>query len=68
MATLPILGLLAEFVVLGLQAMDFGAQLSHFRAQVPHRGDQFREKVTGKTDSYQLAIYDQLSLPEIAPK
>jgi len=27
-------GLLAEFVVPGLQVMDFGAQLSHFRAQV----------------------------------
>ena len=31
MATLPIPGLLAEFVVLGLQAVDQGAQLSHFR-------------------------------------
>jgi len=68
MATLPIRGLLAEFVVLGLQAVDFGAQLIHYRAQVVHRGGQLREEVTGKTDLYQLAIYDQLGLPEIAPK
>ena len=64
MVTVPIPGLLAEFVVLGLQAMDFGAQLSHFRAQVLHRGDQFREEVTVKTDLHQLAIHDQLVLPE----
>src|SRR5271166_1305616 len=67
MATLPIPGLLAEIVVLGLQAVDFGAQLIHFRAQVVHRGGQLREEVTGKTDLDQLAIRDQLGLPEIAP-
>ena len=39
-ANLPLPGLLAEFVVLGLQAVDFGAQLSHLRAQVLHRGGQ----------------------------
>src|SRR5208337_3292365 len=33
-------GLLTEFVVLGLQAVDQGAQFSHFRAQVLHRGGQ----------------------------
>ena len=58
MATLPIPGLLVEFVVLGLQAVDKGAQLSHFRAQVLHREDQFREEMTGKTDLYQLAIHE----------
>ena len=67
MATLPIPGLLAEFVVLGLQAVDQGAQLSHFQAQVLHRGGQLREEVTGKTNLYQLASYDQPGLPEIAP-
>jgi len=67
MAALSIPGLLAEFVVLGLQAVDFGAQLIHFRAQVLHRGGQPREEVTGKTDLYQLAIHEQLGLPEIAP-
>ena len=67
MATLPVPGLLAEFVVLGLQAVDFAAQLIHFRAQVLHRGGQLREEVTGKTDLCQLAIYDHLRLPEIAP-
>ncbi len=40
MATRPIPGLLTEFVVLGLQAVDQGAQFSHFRAQVLHRGGQ----------------------------
>jgi len=60
MATLPILGLLAEFVVLGVQAVDQGAQLNHFRAQILHRGGQLREEVTGKTDLDQLAIYNQL--------
>jgi len=68
MATLPIPGLLAEFKILGLQAMDFGAQLSHFRARVLHWGDQLREEVTGKTDLCQLAVHDQLGLAEIAPK
>src|SRR5208337_995048 len=68
MATLPIPGLLAEFKILGLQAMDFGAQLSHFRARVLHGGDQLREEVTGKTDLCQLADHDQLGLAEIAPK
>src|SRR5271157_4866965 len=68
MATLPIPGLLAEFKILGLQAMDFGAQLSHFRARVLHWGDQLREEMTGKTDLCQLAVYDQLGLAEIAPK
>src|SRR5271157_6546155 len=68
MATLPIPGLLAEFEILGLQAMDFGAQLSHFRARVLHWGDQLREEMTGKTDLCQLADHDQLGLPEIAPK
>jgi len=68
MATLPIPGLLAEFKILGLQAMDFGARLNHFRARVLHWGDQLREEMTGKTDLCQLAIHDQLGLPEIAPK
>src|SRR5271157_5608788 len=68
MATLPIPGLLAEFKILGLQAMDFGAQLNHFRARVLHWGDQLREEVTGKTDLCQLAVHDQLGLAEIAPK
>src|SRR5271157_4215183 len=68
MATLPIPGLLAEFKILGLQAMDFGAQFSHFRARVLHWGDQLREEMTGKTDLCQLADHDQLGLPEIAPK
>src|SRR5271157_1763483 len=68
MATLPIPGLLAEFKILGLQAMDFGAQLSHFRARVLHWGDQLREEMTGKTDLCQLAVHDQLGLAEIAPK
>ena len=68
MATLPIPGLLAEFEILGLQAMDFGAQLSHFRARVLHWGDQLREEMTGKTDLCQLADHDQLGLPEIAPE
>jgi hypothetical protein len=40
MATCPIPGLLTEFVVLGLQAVDQGAQFSHFRAQILHRGGQ----------------------------
>jgi hypothetical protein len=43
MATAPIPGLLAELVVLGLQAVGQGAQLIHFRAQALHRGGQFRE-------------------------
>ena len=64
MAAPPIPGLLAEFVVLGLQAVDFGAQRIHFRAQVLHRGGQLREEVTGKTDLYQLVINDQLGSPE----
>ena len=64
MATLPIRGLLVEFVVLGLLAVEQGAQLSHFRARVLHRGGQLREKVTGKTDLYKLAIHDQPGLPE----
>src|SRR5271157_4556531 len=68
MATLPIPGLLAEFKILGLQAMDFGAQFSHFRARVLHWGDQLREEMTGKTDLCQLAVHDQLGLAEIAPK
>src|SRR5208283_2391680 len=68
MATLPIPGLLAEFKILGLQAMDFGAQLSHFRAQVLHWGDQLREEMTGKTDLCQLVDHDQLGLAEIAPE
>ena len=34
MATLPISDLLAEFEILALQALDFGAQLDHFPAQV----------------------------------
>jgi hypothetical protein len=34
MATLPISDLLAEFEVLALQALDFGAQLDHFPARV----------------------------------
>ena len=68
MATLPIPGLLAEFKILGLQAMDFGAQLNHFRARVLHWGDQLREEMTGKTDLCQLAVHDQLGLAEIAPK
>jgi len=67
MATVPIPGLLAEIVVLGLQAVDFGAQFIYFRAQVLHRGGQLREEVTGKTDLDQFAIRDQLGLPEIAP-
>src|SRR5271157_2836180 len=68
MATLPIPGLLAEFEILGLQAMDFSAQLSHFRARVLHWGDQLREEVTGKTNLCHLAVHDHLGLPEIAPK
>src|SRR5271157_4861631 len=68
MATLPIPGLLAEFEILGLQAMDFGAQLSHFRARVLHWGDQLREEMTGKTDLCQFADHDQLGLAEIAPE
>src|SRR5271157_3096112 len=68
MATLPIPGLLAEFKILGLQAMDFGAQLNHFRPRVLHWGDQLREEVTGKTDLCQLAVHDHLSLADIAPK
>src|SRR5271157_4269766 len=68
MATLPIPGLLAEFKILGLQAMDFGAQLSHFRARVLHWGDQLREEMTGKTDLCQLVDHDQLGLAEIAPE
>jgi len=53
-------GMLAELVVLGLQVVDKGAQLSQFRAQVLDGGGQLREEVTGKTDLDQLAIYDQL--------
>src|SRR5271157_18191 len=68
MATLPIPGLLAEFKILGLQAMDFGAQLSHFRARVLHWGVQLREEMTGKTDLCQLAVHDHLGLTKIAPK
>src|SRR5271157_1924221 len=68
MATLPIPGLLAEFKILGLQAMDFGAQLSHFRARVLHWGDQIREEMTGNTDLCQLAVHDHLGLTKIAPK
>ena len=34
MATLPISDLLAEFEILALQALDFGAQLDHFPARV----------------------------------
>ena len=64
MATLPIPGLLTELVVLGLQAVDQGEQLTHFGAQVVHRGGQLREEVTGKTDLDQLAIHDQLGLPK----
>src|SRR5271157_2064626 len=67
MATLPMRGLLAESVVLGLQAVEFSAQLIHFQAQVLHRGGHLREEVTEKTDVYQLATHDQLGLPEIAP-
>src|SRR5271157_3026320 len=68
MATLPIPSLLAEFKILGLQAMDFGAQLSHFRARILHWGDQSREEMTGNTDLCQLAVHDHLSLTKIAPK
>jgi len=66
-ASVPVPCLLAEFVVVGSQAVDQGAQLIHFRARVLHRGGQLWEEVTGKTDMYQLAIHDQLGLPEIAP-
>src|SRR5271157_2465007 len=64
MATLPIPGLLAEFKILGLQAMDFGAQLSHFRARVLHWGDQIREEMTGNTDLCQLAVHDHLDVTD----
>src|SRR5271166_5560567 len=68
MATLPIPGLHAEFKILGLQAMDFGAQLSHFRARELHWRVQLRGEMTGKTDLYQLAVHDHLGLTKIAPK
>ncbi len=61
-------GLLAELVVLGLQVVDKGAQLSQFRAQVLDGGGQLREEVTGKTDLCHLAVHDHLGLAEIAPK
>ncbi len=58
-AAVPVPCLLAEFVVVGSQAVDQGAQLIHFRARVLHRGGQLWEEMTGKTDMYQLAIHDQ---------
>ncbi len=59
MAAFPIPSLLAELVVLGLQAVDQSAQLTYFRAQVLHRGGQLREEVTGKTDLDQLFFSPQ---------
>ena len=42
MTRLPISDLLTEFEILALQAMDFGAQLAHFPAQVLHQSNQLR--------------------------
>ena len=68
MATLPITGLLPLFEVLALQALDFIAQLNHFLEEVPHRGDQLRERVARATDLYQLAVHVHLGLPQPAKK
>ena len=47
MATLPISDLLAEFEVLALQALDFGAQLEHF----PVRALDWGELTPGRSRS-----------------
>ena len=65
MATLPISGLLAEFEVLSLEALDFGAEVSDFLAQSRHQGDQLRGGVAGVTELDQLAIHDQPGLPKM---
>jgi hypothetical protein len=51
-----------------LQALDFGAQLSHFLEEVPRRGAQLRERVARATDLYQLAVHVQVGLPQTAKK
>jgi hypothetical protein len=42
MARLPISGLLTEFEVLALQAIDFGMELAHLSAQVLHQSGRRR--------------------------
>jgi hypothetical protein len=68
MATFPICGLLAEFEVLTLETLDFGAQLRDFLAQGPYQDHQLRGGADRATDLYQLAVHDHLGLPNAAEK
>ena len=52
MATLPISDLLAEFEILASQALDFGAQLDHFRAR--------SYCSTGSINSGEVALDEQI--------
>src|SRR5208337_335019 len=63
MATLPISDLLAEFEVLTLQALDFGAQLEHFPVRALDWVNQLRGGAAWTTDLYQLVDHDRLGLP-----
>ena len=63
MATLPISDLLAEFEVLALQALDFGAQLEHFPVRALDWVNQLRGGAARTTDLYQLVDHDHLGLP-----
>ena len=64
MATLPISDLLAEFEVLALQALDFGAQLEHFPVRALDWVNQLRGGAARTTDLYQLVDHDHLGLPK----
>jgi hypothetical protein len=64
MTTLPIPDLLAEVEILALEAMDFGAQLAHFPAQVLHQSNQLRRGVAWATELNQWAIHSQHALPK----
>ena len=63
MATLPISDLLAEFEVLALQALDFGAQLDHFPVRALDWVNQLRGGAARTTDLYQLVDHDHPGLP-----
>src|SRR5208337_2657565 len=63
MATLPISDLLAEYEVLALQALDFGAQLEHFPVRALDWVNQLRGGAPRTTDLYQLVDHDQPGLP-----
>ena len=65
MATLPISDLLAEFEVLALQALDFGAQLEDFPVRALDWVNQLRGGAARTyTDLYELVDHDHLGLPK----